>query len=175
MQLHQLLNLIRPTENRICRIYDPLRIKLWTRLWLGLSHLSELKFRHNFADAMNPLLFFGNWVYTSFFSYANENDQLHVTMYGNKNFDSNINISILTAIIKFIKDSERFDQPLLTFIKTIHSYCFTHTLFNLFIQEFRCVTTRIYIFNLIGYKWTVRYRFYTVLFYTFTFILMSNC
>ena len=42
----------------------------------------------------------------------NESDLIHVILYGNKNFDNNINISILTATIKFIKDSERFDQPL---------------------------------------------------------------
>ena len=43
----------------------------------------------------------------------NESDLLHVMLYGSKNFDnSNMNISILTAIIKFIKDTERFDQPL---------------------------------------------------------------
>ena len=42
----------------------------------------------------------------------NESDLIHVILYKNKNFDNNMNISILTAIIKFIKDSERFDQPL---------------------------------------------------------------
>ena len=42
----------------------------------------------------------------------NESDLLHVILYGNKNFDNNINITVLTATIKFIKDSERFDQPL---------------------------------------------------------------
>ena len=41
----------------------------------------------------------------------NESDLLHVILCGNKNFDNNINISILTATIKFIKDTERFDQP----------------------------------------------------------------
>ena len=41
----------------------------------------------------------------------NESDLLHVILYGNKNFDNNMNISILTPTIKFIKDSERFDQP----------------------------------------------------------------
>ena len=43
----------------------------------------------------------------------NENDLLHVILYGNKNFDDSMNISILTATMKFIKVSERFDQPLL--------------------------------------------------------------
>ena len=42
----------------------------------------------------------------------NENDPLHVVLYGIKNFDNNMNISIPNATIKFIKDSERFDQPL---------------------------------------------------------------
>ena len=42
----------------------------------------------------------------------NESDLLHVILCGNKNFDNNINISILTATIKFIKDTERFDQLL---------------------------------------------------------------
>ena len=41
-----------------------------------------------------------------------ENDLLHVLIYRNKNFDNNMNISILTATIKFIKDSKMFDQPL---------------------------------------------------------------
>ena len=50
----------------------------------------------------------------------NENDLLHVVLFGNKNFDSNMNVSILTATIKFIKDSEKFDQSLfLSIITTI--------------------------------------------------------
>ena len=40
----------------------------------------------------------------------NENDLPQVIMYGKKMFfDNIINISILTATIKFIKDSEKFD------------------------------------------------------------------
>ena len=43
----------------------------------------------------------------------NENDILHVIMYGNNNFEySNMNVRILTVIIKYIRDFERFDQPL---------------------------------------------------------------
>ena len=44
--------------------------------------------------------------------YLNKSGLLHVILYGNKDFDNSVNISILTATIKFIKDSERFDQPL---------------------------------------------------------------
>ena len=50
-----LLNFIRPIGNSTYKIYDPLGIKLLTRLWLGFSHLFEHKFRHNFADSLNPL------------------------------------------------------------------------------------------------------------------------
>ena len=50
-----LLNFIRPIGNRTYKIYDPLEIKLLARLRLDFSHLSEHKFRHNFADSLNPL------------------------------------------------------------------------------------------------------------------------
>ena len=47
-----LLNFIRPTGNSIYKIFDLLGIKLLTRLRLGFIHLSEHKFRHNFADSL---------------------------------------------------------------------------------------------------------------------------
>ena len=49
------LNFIKPTGNSTYKIYDLLGIKLLTRLRLGFSHLSEHKFRHKFADSLNPL------------------------------------------------------------------------------------------------------------------------
>ena len=42
----------------------------------------------------------------------NESYLLHIMLHGRKNFHSDMNISILTAAIKFIKDTERFAQPL---------------------------------------------------------------
>ena len=50
-----LLNFIRSIGNSTHKIHDPLGIKLLNRLWLGFSHLSEHKFRDNFADSLNPL------------------------------------------------------------------------------------------------------------------------
>ena len=50
-----LLNFIIPTGNSTFTIYDPLETMLLTRLSLGFSHLSERKFRHNFAESLNPL------------------------------------------------------------------------------------------------------------------------
>ena len=45
----------RPHANSTYRIHNPVGISLLTRLRLGLSHLNEHKFRHNFADCVNPL------------------------------------------------------------------------------------------------------------------------
>ena len=39
----------------IFKIHDPLGIKFLTRMRLGLSHLNEHRFRHNFQDCLNPL------------------------------------------------------------------------------------------------------------------------
>ena len=60
----------------------------------------------------------------------NESDLLHVIPYRNKNNrnNNNRNVSILSATVKFIKDTEWFDQPfsklLLKQFLFIHSYPF---------------------------------------------------
>ena len=50
-----LLAFIRPTENSFYSIYDPVGMKLLNRLRQGFSHLREHKFKHSFADTVNPL------------------------------------------------------------------------------------------------------------------------
>ena len=52
---NSLLKLIKPSPNSLLSVSDSLRIKLLTRLHLGLSHLREDKFNHNFQDTINPL------------------------------------------------------------------------------------------------------------------------
>ena len=51
----RLLSFIRPNQSNIYNIFDPIGLKLLTRLRLGLSHLNEHKFCHNFQDCLNPL------------------------------------------------------------------------------------------------------------------------
>ena len=137
---HQLclLKIFYRMGNSTYKIYDPLGIKLLARLRLGFSHLSEHKFGHNFADSLNPLCscsleteptlhFFLRCENCTILRRAlkidlkniddaimslNESDLLPLMLYGSKNFDSNMNISILTATMIFIKDTERFNQPL---------------------------------------------------------------
>ena len=51
----RLLSFIRPNQSNIYNIFNPTGLKLLTRLRLGLRHLNEHKFRHNFQDCLNPL------------------------------------------------------------------------------------------------------------------------
>ena len=52
----RLLSFIRPVQSNIYHIFDPKGLKFLNRLWLGLSHLNEYKFRHNFQHCLNPLV-----------------------------------------------------------------------------------------------------------------------
>ena len=49
-----LLKFIRPMSANVYKIHHPRGLKLLTRLPLGLSHLCENKFRHNFNDTIDP-------------------------------------------------------------------------------------------------------------------------
>ena len=49
------LKFIRTIPNSVFSVVNIYEIKLLTRLRVGLSHLREHKFRHNFQDAINPL------------------------------------------------------------------------------------------------------------------------
>ena len=51
----RLVSSIRPIQSNVYNIFDPIGLKLLTRLRLGCSHLNEHKFRHNFQDCLNPL------------------------------------------------------------------------------------------------------------------------
>ena len=50
-----LLNIIRPVSNPVYNIQNYIGLKLLTRLRLGLSHLNEHRFNHNFQNCINPL------------------------------------------------------------------------------------------------------------------------
>ena len=50
-----LLKFGRPSSNHVYKTRDPFGLKLLTRLRLGLSHLDEHRFNHNFDSCINPL------------------------------------------------------------------------------------------------------------------------
>ena len=49
-----LIKIIRPIRNPIFDIFNPLGLKLITRLRLGLTHLNEHRFNHNFNNCITP-------------------------------------------------------------------------------------------------------------------------
>ena len=135
----KLLSFIKPTENKTFSIYDPFRIKLLNRLRVGFSHLNEHKFRHNFADTLNPLcscsletettahFFLRCRNYTDVrltlmkelyridnsITSRQPNELLRIILYGDCKFKDNVNKQILIATIQFIKNSNRFNQSLI--------------------------------------------------------------
>ena len=52
-------------ENSLFCIYDPLGVKLLTRLRLQFSHLNEHKFKHGFSYTINPMCACGTEAETS--------------------------------------------------------------------------------------------------------------
>ena len=134
-----LLEFIRPTPSPIYNVHHPHGLMLLTRLRVGLSHLREHKFRHNFNDTVDPFCSCrSNAVETtehyllhcSNFSLLRKDliDNLqnngipfypyngcfltNLLLYGNGSFDNVSNQNILSSVIHFCIQSKRFDGPL---------------------------------------------------------------
>ena len=134
-----LLKIGRPTAKPIYNIHNPIGLKLLTRLRLGLSHLNEHKFKHNFQDCINPLCtcsleieslsyfflhchYFTNIRSTLFselqsvdvnIAKFSDNEIVDLLLYGSPKFDTDQNHKILSSCISFILKSERSDGSLL--------------------------------------------------------------
>ena len=128
---NKLLPFIWPSASSIFNIHNPYGLKLLTRLRLGLSHLCEHKFRHNFRDTINPLCPCNGEPETTdhyllrchlFSSHRNTLlvtlnkivpnftnlqaiDRTNICLYGSKSLSVSDNKNILEAIIAFILDS----------------------------------------------------------------------
>ena len=61
----ELLKFIKPEPNSTFNINDTKGLKLLTRLQLGLSHLGDHKFRHNFQDCVSPMCYCGQDIETT--------------------------------------------------------------------------------------------------------------
>ena len=120
------------------KFFDSLGVRLLNRLRLGFIYSREKKFRCNFTDTLNPLCscyletedtehYFLrcqnnlslhatlmndlNNINTAI-DYLNPSDLLRVILYGDKNFNKETNSKIITASIKFMKDTKRFEKSL---------------------------------------------------------------
>ena len=133
-----MLNLIRPKCNETYGIHNPTGLKLLIRLRLGLSHLNDHKFNHNFRDCINPLcscsLSVENNVH--FFLHchhfllqrqslmnniksidkdiinATDSDLVNILLFGSSKYQYHINSKILSFSIDFILKTERFSGQL---------------------------------------------------------------
>ena len=110
-----------------------------TRLRVGLSHLREHKFRHNFRNSLNPicncsnstesnnhyLLYCSNFknerqtllqnvrnVNPSLLS-MNEDALTHLSLYGDNTLTDNTNTFLLNSVIEYITSTKRFNNPLI--------------------------------------------------------------
>ena len=124
-------------------------IKYLTRLRLGLSHLNDHKFRHNFQDCLNPLCPCSLEVestihYLLHFQYYNDirktlldtvknitsisvsnlSDEylVNLLMYGYPSYSFQENKEIIEASINFIRSSERFPGSLMYLIVSSEPY-----------------------------------------------------
>ena len=133
-----ILNFIRAKTNSVFDIHDTNGIKLLSRLRSNFSHLNEHEFRHNFNGRVDPICTCGlepettlhyllhcilfstqrldllNNVFILNPSIKNCSNEklLNVLLYGSEDFNWNLNKEILKATIKFLKRSERFNDPL---------------------------------------------------------------
>ena len=123
----------------IVRLMCIILIELLTRLRVGLSHLREHKFRHNFQDSLDPFCNCGRHIETTihFFlhcsnysnqrktlfekisnikrSLLNQNDSIIVEtlLFGSTGLNDEENACIIESTIEYIITTERFITPLL--------------------------------------------------------------
>ena len=133
-----MLNLIRPKCNETYGIHNPTGLKLLIRLRLGLSHLNDHKFNHNFRDCINPLcscsLSVENNVHFLLHCHhfslqrqtlmnniksidkdninASNSDLVNILLFGSSKYQYHINSKILSFSIDFILKTERFSGQL---------------------------------------------------------------
>ena len=106
-----ILKFLRPSSNSVFKCHSPKGIKLITRLRLGLSHLREHKFRHNFQDTLNPVCSCGDDIETTvhyLLHYPNYFDERRTLLDNFQSIGENIsnndasNTCILNATIQYI-------------------------------------------------------------------------
>ena len=135
----KLLAFIRPVQRSIYNVFNPQGLKFLSRLRLGLSHLNEHRFGHNFKDCINslcscslkaentPHFFLHCQDYSTFCmdlmnkvnqidencSCLSDDTKVSLLLYGDSRFDDNKNNFFLSAPITYILETEGFSATLL--------------------------------------------------------------
>ena len=138
------------TPKPVYNTHNPTGLKLLTRLRLGLSHLNEHKFNHNFKDCVNPLCPCSLEVEPCHFSLdyhyhidlhrtlfhelqsvdgnilnQSDNETVELFLYGGKKFNFQQNCSLLESAIKLILKSEK-ETYTSTFLFRSHIYIYIY-------------------------------------------------
>ena len=147
------MKFIRPEPNSTYNINDTKGLKLLTRLRLGLSHLGDHKFRHNFQECVSPMCYCGqniettthfllhcpnhHWVRKTLFHkidqvggiISRQSDSItKILLFGDNKLDFETNKILLMFTIEFISLTESFSCPLFEENLMIQQYHFTHIL-----------------------------------------------
>ena len=135
----QILKFMRPSPSSTFNMHNPHGIKLLTRLRVGLSHLREHKFRHNFQNSLDPFCNCGRHIETTIYffrhcsnysnqrktlfekiinmkrSLLNQNDSIIVEtlLFGSNGLNDEETAWIIESTIEYIITTERFIAPLL--------------------------------------------------------------
>ena len=133
----KLLSIIRPPPKFVYRIHDSKGLSILTQLRVGLSKLNFHKFKHNFRDTLNPLCPTNDGIEDTehyfllchkydadsrdFLSSVNtillprglinlsNQELLKILLYGHEQLSFDSNSKILTATLKYIQASKRFN------------------------------------------------------------------
>ena len=134
-----MLKFIRPKPNRISSTPNCEALKLLTRMKIGLIHLIDQKFRHNFPNCLNSICSCGQEMETTshfllhrlnyrcarktFFEKINligsnilQQSDLSITndlLFGSEKLKDDKNNALLSSTIEFIQSTERFKYQLL--------------------------------------------------------------
>ena len=125
--------------NFVFNIYNPRGIKLLTMLRVGLSHLREHKYQHNFRDTLNPfcpcdgksiepvnhfflrcpnytlhrvVLFENLNQIEDNMIFSSDSTDTQILLYGKNTYSDQINRRIIESTIMFLMNSIRFNEPL---------------------------------------------------------------
>ena len=106
----------KPQPNSISNVSNSLGLTYLTRLRVGLSHLREHKFHHNFLDSLNPTCNCGNAIEST------KHYLLHCSNFKNQRQSQNVRIVNPNRLsisknalnsVEYIASAKRFNDPLI--------------------------------------------------------------
>ena len=128
-------------ENTLYNVHDPIGVKLLWRLRLQFTQLNKHKFRHSFHDTVNPMCPYGTDAETTehfllrchcfttqrselfdylyrldpSFSKLNTKEKVTYLLYGSRSNSSSLNKEVIKLVIKCLKSTGCFNEPLIFF------------------------------------------------------------